>query len=129
MSEVNQWQWFGHAGHLCVAADCRFHLCTLVGGWLVSTVGDYRPRHKGDCGAMERIGAGAESFFETYVFKVIEGSRCSDPECECGLPNIDGSEIDGERYAKAGDAADGHMRYCQKYTALSLARPQEGEAP
>ena len=37
------WKWFGHAGHLCVGRWCQFHLCTSVGKYLVSTVGEYVP--------------------------------------------------------------------------------------
>jgi hypothetical protein len=37
------WEWFGNAAHLIVSRDCRFHLATLVGPWLISTVGEYFP--------------------------------------------------------------------------------------
>lgn len=39
----SEWIWFGHAGHLIVAQWCRFHLCTLIGDIMVSTVGEYVP--------------------------------------------------------------------------------------
>ncbi len=39
----SEWRWFGNAGHLCVADWCRFHLCTQIGPFLVSTVGEYVP--------------------------------------------------------------------------------------
>ena len=39
----SEWIWMGHAGHLCVASRCRFHLNTYVNGYIVSTVGEYWP--------------------------------------------------------------------------------------
>jgi hypothetical protein len=36
-------RWFGHAGHFICAEWCRFHLCTQVGPYLISTVGEYVP--------------------------------------------------------------------------------------
>ncbi len=42
----SKWEWFGNAGHFMCSQWCRFHLCTKVGPWLVSTVGEYvHPRH------------------------------------------------------------------------------------
>ena len=38
-----KWIWMPHAGHLCVGHDCRFHLSTFVGKYIVSTVGEYWP--------------------------------------------------------------------------------------
>jgi len=38
-----KWIWMPHAGHLIVSSDCRFHLNTYVGGYIVSTVGEYFP--------------------------------------------------------------------------------------
>ena len=37
------WKWFGNAGHLCISQYCRFHLCTKIGKYLISTVGEYLP--------------------------------------------------------------------------------------
>lgn len=42
MSE-SDWKWYGHPGHLIVADKCRFHLCTIVGEFMISTVGEYWP--------------------------------------------------------------------------------------
>ena len=33
-------KWFGSPGHFICSFDCRFHLCTQVGDYLVSTVGE-----------------------------------------------------------------------------------------
>ena len=37
------WVYMPHAGHLCVARWCQFHLNTYVNGYIVSTVGEYFP--------------------------------------------------------------------------------------
>ena len=105
MTEKN-WKWFGSPGHLIVSLDCRFHLCTQVGGHLVSTVGEYLPdssvreilaKSRGktlegigemrradflDKIGYEEIGCGRK--FETMVFRV-SGDLC---KCGCGMPNV-----------------------------------------
>ena len=118
-----KWEWFGTPGHFICAAWCRFHLCTKVGPWLVSTVGEYvHPRHsKGNeedetewltkNWPGEDIGIGRK--YETLVFRA--GKRCKLPECGCRQPAIDGSEVDFAAYNKRGDAAKGHLRLCRKY--------------
>jgi hypothetical protein len=114
----SKWKWFGHAGHLCVGHYCRFHLCTKVGRYLVSTVGDYFPPCQREIDEKRQtIGAGEKSFFETYIFKVRPGKKCTDPQCGCGLPNICLTEVEGYRTATAGQATATHMKMCRKYSA------------
>ena len=36
----NNWKWFGSPGHFNGGAWCRFHLCTQVGKYVISTVGE-----------------------------------------------------------------------------------------
>ena len=129
------WQWFGNAGHLIVGHDCRFHLCTKVGKYLVSTVGQYWPSDgvreiiaqsrgvtlggRGDARRadyMKKIGyeeIGSGRTFETFVFKA--GPPCIVKDCNCGQPSIDGSELDTAGYNNAGDATRGHLRICKKW--------------
>lgn len=134
------WTWFGNAGHLIIGHQCRFHLATLAGTYLVSTVGEYWPdravreilaeihdrawisenrQRKGDDfddAYMKRFGfeeIGCDRRYETMVFKA--GPRCSRPECGCGLPQINGSELDFAGYNDAGSAARGHLRLCHKW--------------
>lgn len=113
-----EWKWFGYPGHFICSQWCLFRLCTQVGDYLISTVGDYRPPLSGEQSKPRTtIGAGKDSFFETYVFKA--GKPCTEKGCGCGMPSLDdASEIDGERAATAGAAAEAHMRYCLKYSAL-----------
>ena len=111
MIPKTEWKWFGYPGHLICANSCRFRLCTQVGDYLISTVGDYYYQDK-----RKTIGADKDSFFETYVFKA--GSVCSEPDCGCGQPTLaDGCEIDGVRDRTAGDAQRSHLEYCEKYAA------------
>lgn len=122
------WQWFGHAGHFICGQWCRFHLTTKVGPWLVSTVGEYvHPRH---CNGNERAEAewliknpqgeeiGCGRFYETMVFRA--GKPCEEPDCSCGLPSIDGSEVDFSGYKNAGDATRGHAALCLKYAGMDI---------
>ena len=106
---ISKWKWFGHAGHLCVGYMCRFHLTTQVGKYLISTVGDYYPKWDGD---RQTIGCGR--YFETMVFEA--GSPCDLEDCHCGIPEINGNELDFDGYNEAGSAAAGHMRMCRKWS-------------
>jgi hypothetical protein len=124
MIAKDQWEWFGYPGHLIVAPWCQFRLCTKVGDYLISTVGDWRPPLQGERTAPRKtIGAGDDSFFETYVFKA--GKRCTESDCGCNMPSLeDACEIDGERTATAGAATEAHMRYCLKYSQANTgAKP------
>lgn len=50
-----EWRWFGDVGHFICGQWCRFHLCTQVGDYLVSTVGRYvHPRHSAGSEQAER---------------------------------------------------------------------------
>jgi hypothetical protein len=138
----SKWKWFGNAGHFICARDCQFHICTLVGEYLVSTIGEmwpersvrevhakvYNPtwlaenRHlKGDdfdAAYMGKFGYAEVGFshkYETMVFKA--GTPCTRAECNCGLPEIDGSALDFEGYNDAGAATRGHMEMCRKWAA------------
>ena len=95
--------------------SCKFRLCTQVGAYLISTVGDlqFTP-----AGPRKTLGAGDETFFETFVFKA-GAEPCQDDSCGCGLPSPDDyGEIDSERAATAGEAQAMHLRYCHKYADM-----------
>lgn len=133
------WKWFGNAGHLCVSSECRFHLCTQIGGYLVSTVGEWLPGEssreivaksrgvtlegRGDAreaSFMRQIGyqeIGCGRKYETMVFRT-DGGACG---CGCGLPTVSFSEIDSDGYNDAGAATAGHMAMCAKFDAKEPA--------
>ncbi len=134
------WRWFGHAGHFICSRDCQFHLATQVGQYLVSTVGEYWPPRRVreihaevhdpawlaenderlgddfDAAYMKRFGfeeIGYQRLYETMVFRA--GKPCTDPKCNCGLPAIDGSELDFAGYNGARAATEGHLALCRKW--------------
>ena len=102
-----KWEWFGNAGHFICADKCRFHLTTLVGKILVSTVGQMVTNVGGE---YKDIGYGRK--FETMTFKA--GRRCKAPTCHCGLPRTNGCQLDFKGYNEAGAAAKGHLAMCRK---------------
>jgi|GEM_PF-4029981 len=97
----------GFQHHLCV--ECRFHLATFVGSWLISTVGDYiNPLTK----KRDTIGSGRA--FETFVF-TTDGK----PDPESGHPTIIGwNERDSNEYMHERAACEGHEAMVAKYAAL-----------
>lgn len=137
----DKWKWFGTPGHFICARDCRFHLCTQVGKYLISTVGELwsqldvrrihadvydsdwveKNRHlKGDAwddAYMIRFGyqeVGCGRLYETMTF--IAGKKCKVLDCNCGLPEI-GEQVEGGFNAanERGPAAKGHHAMCLKY--------------
>lgn len=138
---AQRWKWFGNAGHFICSQWCRFHLCTKVGKYLVSTVGEYWPERavrkihaevhdvawlaengalrgdEFDHAYMKRFGyetVGLDRKFETMVFKA--GAPCKSEECGgCGLPQISGRELDFAGYNDAASAAQGHLKLCRKW--------------
>ncbi len=134
-----EWEWFGVSAHLIVGEDCRFHLATKVGPWLVSTVGEWLPdsaswhiyaesrgftlEGKGDARRadfLNKVGfldIGAGRKYETMVFRLGEG-RCVAVDCDCGLPVVaDWGELDSDGYDVRGDAQRGHYAMCEKWAA------------
>jgi len=136
MTGIKNWEWFGTPGHFICADSCRFHLCTKVGDYLISTVGQYFPDAPvreiiancrkvtlegiGDnrrASYMEKIGfeeIGYGRLYETMVFKA--GPRCDAPECSYGMPIISGSELDFAGYNDVKSANEGHLKLCLKYS-------------
>lgn len=133
-----------HAGHLIVGNDCRFHLATRVGKYLISTVGEYDPDQgvkrihaevhdkpwyqenailKGDSfnyAYQQKFGfteIGYNRTYETMVFKVRKADRKDAEEkydC-CSWTAASWSDIDGGAYTTATDAYKGHLALCNKY--------------
>ncbi len=132
-----KWEWFGSPAHFICASDCRFHMATKIGRFIVSTVGEYLPdsavreilansRNKplegrGDARradwmkkfGYEEIGYGRK--YETMVFRTK--GRCKAPDCGCGLPIIIPRELDMNSYNTAGDATKGHMKLCRTWAS------------
>ncbi len=129
MSARSEWVWYGNAAHFICARWCRYHLATVVGPWIVSTVGEYVPLHKTggteageaawlrDNPAGEPLGAGGDTY-ETAVFSVGT-TVCQDAECGCGMPEISSwLEREMRRYKSRGEAHRGHLQLCEKWASV-----------
>lgn len=107
----SKWQRLGVASHFIRGNECRFHMATIIGGHLVSTVGAYQApggyAREGDKDGNSEIGFGRT--FETMVFRT-QGMQ----ECGCH-PAINPSELDFDGYKTAVDAQAGHMAMCRKW--------------
>lgn len=102
----------GCPGHFIIAVrSCHFRRHTQVGDYRVSTIGDYFPDPRGP---RDTIGSGDTEFFETMVFRLTKQLTKNNDGCGC-REVADYSEVDGKRYATAGDAQAGHERFVAKY--------------
>lgn len=137
----SEWKWFGTAGHFICGQWCRFHLCTQVGNYLVSTVGQYFPpegvreilaEKRGitlegrgeyrEADYLIKVGfedIGYKRKYETMVFAA--GPTCTVPECECGMPTTNGYEIDFAGANTTKEAMEMHVRLCRKFASEELA--------
>lgn len=129
MIPESEWKWFGFAGHFICGRWCRFHLCTEVGGYLVSTVGQFvHPMHgKGNEQAeaewlLENPNGqeiGYKRHYETMVFK--SGAPCDAEGCKCGTPlPSDHTEVEMDGYSEPGEATAGHIAMCRKVASGHL---------
>ena len=142
MSEPQDWVWMPHAAHFILGHQCRFHLATYVGGYIVSTVGElvndtpvqkihakihdpaWFAQHELDGGGQwrneyhKRFGfekLGAWGTYETLVFRA-EPQRDREWLC-CPWEMAEPEELDGRRYDSAVEATDGHMAMCWKWAS------------
>lgn len=136
----DKWVWMPHAGHFICGKDCRFHLATYVGEYIVSTVGEYWPDRKVreihaevcdgkwflenkhlkgddfDAAFHRRFGfqeIGLDRTYETMVFKAKkEIGSC------CPFRMADGRQLDFAGYKEPEAAYKGHMKMCEKWAKL-----------
>lgn len=109
---MREWKWQGHAGHFCMAEQCRWHMNTVVGNgaWLVSSVGDLWVD-----GEREPVGL-HPNCYETMVFPAA-------PPLECGCVEMtEPTEETGEKYETCAQAIAGHLALCEKYDSMEAAR-------
>lgn len=127
------WVWMPHPGHFICARWCQFFLNTYVGGYIVSTVGEYVPDAQvreifaesrgvklegiGDtrlADYMKKIGyedLGLDRKYETMVFK----AKKSKAKC-CPHEMKSASDIDFDGYNTADEAKKGHYKLCLKWS-------------
>lgn len=130
------WKWYGRPGHFYGAFDCRFHLCTEVGGVLVSTVGEWLPddpireaiakargvklRGYGDDRRYDYLAEiGFSEIANGYKYETMAfcttGERCVSPECGCGMPVVNLQQLECVGANAAKTATENHLRLCAKY--------------
>ncbi len=122
-----------HPAHLCVAFDCKFHLATVVGDHIISTVGEWFPQEqmlqiiadqkgititgKGDerrYQYLNKVGfqeIGLNRKYETMVFKATPTG-----ESKCCPFEISGPELQIRGYNEPDDATDGHYEMCEQWS-------------
>lgn len=126
-----------HPAHFICSHMCRFVLATEVGGYIVSTVGEYWPEESSrrihaqvfapkwyaknkdlvgdefDYAYMKKFGyqeLGPGRSYETMVFR----SKKLQERC-CPYQIAGPEERDFEGYTDAASATAGHMRLCKKW--------------
>lgn len=115
-----KWVWMPHAGHFICSSRCSFKLNTMVGKYIVSTVGEMRYldeehlqrklAYKSEANKdFEEIGL--DRLYETMVFK----ARKSDNKC-CPFRIIVEEEFDFEGYNTPEEAYKGHLKLCNKWS-------------
>jgi hypothetical protein len=124
-----------HPGHFICAFDCRFHLNTKVGKYLVSTVGELLPDEgvreilakqrgvtltgQGDmrrADFLRKVGfddIGHDRKYETIVFPV-RAAHDDEEKC-CPWRVKDFKELDCCAYKNAEEARIGHVEMCEKW--------------
>lgn len=140
----SDWVWQPHAAHLVIGSQCQFHVATYVGGYIVSTVGEWWPDRvsreiharifdhewhiennhlRGDnydrayrrhFGFME---IGSDTKYETMVF---EAEADTENTC-CPWVMKTPRNIDGDRYNSAPEAMQGHLRLCEQWAKQEAA--------
>ncbi len=108
--ERSEWRWQGSPGHCIVGDRCVWHLNTVVGPWLVSTIGEYYP--DGTRNPMRPIGAG-----RNYETMVMRAEACP-PEhaAECGESHIDSGEcVDFAAAQTRVEAERNHNELCERW--------------
>ena len=137
--DKSQWIWMPHPGHFICAHECRFKLNTYVGGYIVSTVGEYLPPSAvrdilaksrgielegiGDYRTtdwMKKVGYEEIGFgrkYETMVFKAKPNNEGPKWQC-CPWFIVVQEEVDMEGYNDPIEAFKGHMELCEKWAQL-----------
>ena len=107
--DVKRQTWMPHPAHFIASRDCNFRLATHVNGFVVSTVGEYRPRSADREASYEEIGLGR--LYETHVYRALPGEN---PCCPFEADVCAGTE-DSAAYNDAASAYAGHMAMLEKW--------------
>lgn len=103
----SEWRWLGGAGHFICGDRCRFHMTTVIGSRVISTVGDFYKCEKDEIPSP--MGA-SPHLFETMVFAADGVDSCG-----CHPSVTDWSELWSRRWMTATEATAGHMETCERF--------------
>ena len=103
----------GCAGHFICSRECEFRRHTQVRHYRISTIGNLFYKRDGE---RQTLGAGDDSFFETMVFELSDNLAVGSEGCGC-REVIGWTEVDGARYATAGEAQAGHEAMVAKWAS------------
>lgn len=105
--------WDGYAGHFICSDRCLFRLCTQVGKYRVSTVGDLYINPEDE--KPETVAGLKNAYFETMVF-------LAEDRQECGCHAVsDYAELERSLYPDHIQAHAGHMEMIEKYRKMQEA--------
>jgi hypothetical protein len=107
---IEDWVWYGHAGHFICSYRCLFRLATKIGPYLISTVGDQSI--KGSSSPIP-LGITEDELFETMVFSLEDAGECK-CGCDQAMPT-NWEELYVRRYSTSALARQGHMEVCLKF--------------
>jgi hypothetical protein len=109
MTPRAKWIWQGSPGHFIAGESCIFHLSTVIGGYIISTVGEYCPL--GPYTKIETIGC--DRLYETMAFRA---ARCVATGCTCGeYRQASGKSLDFAPANTRAEAHETHMAMCAKW--------------
>lgn len=102
-----------HPGHFIGSNRCHFRRNTYINGYIVSTVGEYRPLAIIDPDEKDQDeDIGFNRKYETMVFEACEsGDAC------CPFVQANGNELDLMGYNDPGEAQIGHEKMVQIWGA------------
>ena len=112
MSKVDKadWIWMPHPGHFNGARHCYFRLNTVVGAFIVSTVGGYQPP-----GAKRDTAIGDGRMYETMVFHATRSTYIC-----CPWVALDANALDFCGHNNSDAATKGHLIMCEKWASKQL---------
>lgn len=101
--------------HFIASEYCRFGQSTAIPGYIISSVGDYVPHHKG-----EQAPIGYQRTYETMVFR-WNGKKCVDKDCDCGgVPLVEKfRELDMIGANDPATCKANHEKLVTKWTAVA----------
>ncbi len=109
---MKNWVWYGNAKHFIGASNCKFHLATKIGNWIISTVGEYKPDSFKPTKKQVFEEIGPERFYETMVFRAIK-CPCGCNEFVCDVSSFyPVSNLQFRGYKTSEEASNGHAELC-----------------